>query len=333
MGENTAELKSFNEHTIVWIKSGFGNYEVDFKKYLFAEEVVLYLEPGQYFRVTAGELKTESFGVDEQSIQISEYRYLFKHLISVGHIKPHFHKAQATDLGTASFLKKSLQEWEQLNPLHATRDELKTLFDLHDQIEKQLRTSPSIGEVVYHINSNPKNIQRAVKQTLNMSIKDLIQNRKLLEAQRELTFSSKAIKEIAYNLGFDDPAYFSRFFTSHKRLTPELFRESINAKKTDTFLTDLLQLIDRHYREQHSTIYYASKIAMSPRNLSRRVSDTLNTSVKDIINKKLLAEASRLLHLSVPITEVAWELGFKEPQHFTNFYKLHTGLVPSLYHE
>jgi AraC-like DNA-binding protein len=323
------KINRFHAHTIVWIKSGFGNYDVDFKKYLFTEEVILYLEPGQYFRVTAGELKTELFAIDERSIQISEYRYLFKHLISVGHIKPHFRNLEEVDLDKPVFLKKSLQEWEQLNPLHATRDELKTLFDLHDQIEKQLRASPSIGEIVSHVNSNPKNVQKAVKQTLNLSVKDLIQNRKLLEAQRELTFSSKAVKEIAYDLGFDDPAYFTRFFTHNKRLTPELFRESINVKRSDTFLTDLLQLIDKHYREQHSANYYADKIFMSPRNLSRKVNDSLNTTVKDIINKKLLAEASRLLQLNVSITEVAWQLGFKEPQHFTHFYKLHTGIAPS----
>lgn len=35
---DTVEIKRFNEHTIVWIKSGFGNYEVDFKEYLFTEE-------------------------------------------------------------------------------------------------------------------------------------------------------------------------------------------------------------------------------------------------------------------------------------------------------
>ena len=114
---DTVEMKRFNEHTIVWLKSGFGNYEVDFKKYLFTEEVILYLEPGQYFRVTVGELKTESFAVDEWSIQISEYRYLFKHLISVGHIKPHFHETETVDLDKPVFLKKSLQEWEKLNPL------------------------------------------------------------------------------------------------------------------------------------------------------------------------------------------------------------------------
>lgn len=69
---------------------------------------------------------------------------------------------------------------------------------------------------------------------------------------------------------------------------------------------------------------------MSPRNLSKKVSENLNTTVKDIINKKIVAEASRLINLKLPISEIARQLGFKEPQHFSHFYKLHTGVAPSV---
>jgi AraC-like DNA-binding protein len=324
------KIEQLHNHAIVWIRSGFGNYEVDFKEYLFTEEVILYLEPGQYFRVTGGELKTETYPINEQAIQVSEYRYLFKHLISVGHITPHFLAKNDPLLPhDQSFLTKSLREWENLNPFHASRDELKTLFDLYDLVSKTLREGPTVVEILNHTHAKPIQVVKTVNQKLNLSVKDLIQNRKLLESQRELTFSSKSIKEIAYDLGFEDPAYFSRFFTSRKKVTPELFREFIGAQKENTFITDLLQLINTHYKEKHNTSFYADQLFMSPRNLSRKVDEGLNTTVKDIINKKILGEASRLLASGSSVKEIAGQLGFGEPQHFTNFYKLHTGIAPS----
>ena len=52
-----------------------------------------------------------------------------------------------------------------------------------------------------------------------------ISQRIVLEATRDLTFTVLSVKEIAYSLGFDDPAYFTRFFTKHTGLTPTQFRK------------------------------------------------------------------------------------------------------------
>ena len=44
------------------------------------------------------------------------------------------------------------------------------------------------------------------------------------QAKRDLVFTSAKIKQIAYDLGFNDPAYFSRFFTKETGLTPRQYR-------------------------------------------------------------------------------------------------------------
>ena len=46
----------------------------------------------------------------------------------------------------------------------------------------------------------------------------------LAEAKRGLLYSARPISDIAYDLGFDDPAYFSRFFTRRAGRTPTQFR-------------------------------------------------------------------------------------------------------------
>jgi AraC family transcriptional activator of pobA len=57
-------------------------------------------------------------------------------------------------------------------------------------------------------------------RTAAQSIRDRI----ILEAKRQLTFSNLSISEIAYDLGFDDPAYFSRVFRKENGESPQEFR-------------------------------------------------------------------------------------------------------------
>ncbi|MBC6402496.1 MAG: helix-turn-helix domain-containing protein [Hyphomonadaceae bacterium] len=50
-------------------------------------------------------------------------------------------------------------------------------------------------------------------------------NRLILEAKRSLVYTSKSAAEIAHELGFNDPAYFSRFFKKMVGTTPAAFRK------------------------------------------------------------------------------------------------------------
>ncbi|GAB0154298.1 helix-turn-helix domain-containing protein [Marinobacterium sp. BA1] len=68
-------------------------------------------------------------------------------------------------------------------------------------------------------------LNRACKAVAGKSAGDLIQDRLALEAQRMLIYSSAPVSLIAYELGFSDPAYFSRFFKRRIGTTPSVFRE------------------------------------------------------------------------------------------------------------
>ena len=52
----------------------------------------------------------------------------------------------------------------------------------------------------------------------------LVHERVLTEAKRNLVYSADSISQIAYGVGFDDPAYFSRFFARHVGESPARFR-------------------------------------------------------------------------------------------------------------
>jgi AraC-like DNA-binding protein len=70
-----------------------------------------------------------------------------------------------------------------------------------------------------------KHLNRMVKYSLNKTTSDLIAERIILEAKRMLVFSKKTMAEIIDDLGYEDTAYFFRFFKKKTTLTPTAFLE------------------------------------------------------------------------------------------------------------
>ncbi len=70
-------------------------------------------------------------------------------------------------------------------------------------------------------------LNRVVNDVYDKSVSDFINERIILEAKRIIRLSSKSIKEISFELGFEDPSYFARFFKKHVALTPGQYRKKI----------------------------------------------------------------------------------------------------------
>ena len=65
------------------------------------------------------------------------------------------------------------------------------------------------------------------KNHFNKTITELISERIVIEAKRELYLTNKTVKEIAYELGYDDEYYFSRFFKMNADVSPQLYRDTV----------------------------------------------------------------------------------------------------------
>jgi AraC-like DNA-binding protein len=74
----------------------------------------------------------------------------------------------------------------------------------------------------------PKTLSKKFNRLRLTQPNDIIKDRILLEAKRLLAYSSLSIKEIAYNLGYDDPAYFNRLFSNKLGYTPATFRKKFS---------------------------------------------------------------------------------------------------------
>lgn len=73
----------------------------------------------------------------------------------------------------------------------------------------------------------PTHLSRVMRQTTGQPASAAIEVRLMREARRNLAFSNLPISEIAYQLGFGDPAYFSRVFKRATGLSPRAFRQNL----------------------------------------------------------------------------------------------------------
>jgi len=74
-----------------------------------------------------------------------------------------------------------------------------------------------LGVSVTHLN-------RISRLTTDKSVGELLSDIWIQEARRHLVFTAMSVKQIAFELGFSDPAYFSRFFTRETGISPKEYR-------------------------------------------------------------------------------------------------------------
>jgi AraC-like DNA-binding protein len=73
----------------------------------------------------------------------------------------------------------------------------------------------------------PNHLNALCQDLLGKSAGEVIRERILLEAKRQLVNAEAGIADIAYNLGFTDNSYFTKFFKKYTGSTPESFRRSL----------------------------------------------------------------------------------------------------------
>jgi AraC-like DNA-binding protein len=71
----------------------------------------------------------------------------------------------------------------------------------------------------------PDNFTKHSTRYFRKTPSQLIQERLILEAKKQLHLTRQSIKEVAYNLKFQDEFYFSRFFKKFTKVSPQAFRD------------------------------------------------------------------------------------------------------------
>jgi AraC family transcriptional regulator, transcriptional activator of pobA len=139
-------------------------------------------------------------------------------------------EAPANRLAAETWLAAALITTLRLLPAEADgssllRGPVATLVDrFRDLLDERCRSGWSVARYARQLAVTPGKLRAACLAISGKPPRQLLHDRVLLEARRALTYTDLTIAQTAYQLGFSDPGYFSRFFSTHTGESPQAFR-------------------------------------------------------------------------------------------------------------
>lgn len=239
----------------VLFTQGTGTHEIDFTSYPVAKGAVFLMNPGQVHRWTLtdntegyiffhtkefyditcankriNELSFFSSAGESPFVQLNDEQLvqaeaLFTRIFKENQAADSTHKFETLgalcnllylDIEGVHSHKETVSKQSTLY-LH----KLNTLRQLIDLNYTRLKYPKDYAALM---SISAKHLNRICIETVGKTTGDLIAERLVLEAKRVLAYSDKPIKQIAEQLGFDDSAYFIRFFKKHTAQTPAKFQ-------------------------------------------------------------------------------------------------------------
>ena len=243
-------------YEIVWLKSGSGNHVIDTVNYPYSGSVLFLLSPGQLHHIHPVE-KGEGYIIKFTPSLFSDNKDLDEYLIRTGlfdniqsepliKLNASIHsviedvlKKMVAEFNTEeddkdkillAYLKILITHISRLKKIQSTREaiDLDVNFSLFQkykaEVEKNFKTQHSVQAFAKKLLTQSRTLNSLSKKYTGKTAGDIIADRIVLEAKRELYYNTKSIKEIGYDLGFDDPAYFTRFFKKQTGLSPQEYK-------------------------------------------------------------------------------------------------------------
>ena len=131
--------------------------------------------------------------------------------------------------------------WVLFSKLHETAAEELTnahtqaLVRLHKKICNQPQAPWNIAQMAEELHLSTSRLQTLYKQMFGISCMDDVIKRRLYRAKDQLKFTTKSIREIAENCGYNNVEHFCRQFRQYNGCTPGQFRKtSANQKEADS---------------------------------------------------------------------------------------------------
>ena len=239
-------------YLLMWIDRGSGTHTIDFRTYTIAARQLYFLTPGQ---VHSWQLSADTQGFN-LFFDANFFRSRFSGRL---HQYPFFHSHQHQPLLEVTeqhkrfdtLFRYAYDEYEQAQPnraevflsfVHLILETANRLYSqqldgaepqLYDRIrqyeellEQQFLSVREVRAYADQMNLTPNYLNHICKKVLGKTASQLWHERVLIEAQRLLMHTTQSVKEIGFQLGFDDPSYFVRFFKKNTQQTPAEFRQN-----------------------------------------------------------------------------------------------------------
>ncbi|MCD9017098.1 AraC family transcriptional regulator [Parachryseolinea silvisoli] len=245
-------VEDFHRHDFYYIlvlEKGKGNHEIDFESYPVTHHVVFLVAPGQVHRLTLGAGSTgHLLQFQAAFVQRNSSRALLRR---AGYTT--FHPLDAAGFKKISFsLQQMLEEYttkqegyedviqahfdiffvelarhrEASGDQHTYAHTHERLASLQDLLRQHIGKYKQVTKYADLLHVSPYQLNALTRTFLNKTASEVIQDFVVLEAKRCLLGTTHQVKEIAFQLGYEDVSYFIRFFKKQTGHTPESFRQS-----------------------------------------------------------------------------------------------------------
>lgn len=260
-------IQRLNYYSLIWVQHGSGKVKVDFSEYGFDGNTLFSFVPYQPFMLQAAttisgvviNFHPDFFCIHKHHKEVACNGVLFNNIyqppfITIDHATAVMFddlynqmKTEIQHTGLAqyellvSYLKIFLINAARLKTTQQPDAALSVagekapfiLQTLKDTIERDFKTKHSASDYANALNVSAKTLAKITKTHFNKTLTELIAERIIIEAKRELYLTSKTVKQIAYELGYEDEYYFSRFFKTNADISPQLYRETVGFARAE----------------------------------------------------------------------------------------------------
>ena len=109
-------------------------------------------------------------------------------------------------------------------------------------------------------------------------------------------------------------------------------RQDMSSLRVNQTYEQFIALVSQHHNKERGMAFYADKMHITPKYLSKIIKQASGRSGPDWIDSFVVLEAKNLLkYTDKPVKEIVWQLNFPTPSVFNKFFKKHTNLTPSEY--
>ena len=102
----------------------------------------------------------------------------------------------------------------------------------------------------------------------------------------------------------------------------------------DKRVEDVLQLLEREWRQDHPVAELAVSVNLCPSRLEHLVKSTVNRSIREMVQARRLEEAAKLIACTYErISEIAYFVGFRDVPNFNHAFRRRFGMCPKQYRQ
>jgi AraC-like DNA-binding protein len=239
-------------YLLIWVETGDAVLVVDEREYRLRQHEVITITSGQvhFFKRVDGEVTCLSFSLDfickdDNDIELIFHNGLFCHF-GQNEVIPADRPAEVRELLSRIGSELVTRPYQYLISVRSYIELLlvginRVKVERGDEIWKpdalflrfleavrdNFSANLSMGEYAERLSTTREKLDELAKMHTGKTAQHVVGSLVISEAKRLLVYQDMSIKEIAYQLGFSDPFYFSNFFKKHAGQSPKAYKSAV----------------------------------------------------------------------------------------------------------